>query len=281
MNAPAQQPQANPAADIDALKAKLKATWMDGDYASFAKFLEPGAVEVLQSWNIAPGERMLDVACGAGQIVIPAAHAGVIATGVDIAANQIAAARARAEDEGLSAQFDEGDAENLPYEDGGFDVVTSMFGAMFAPRPEPVAAELARVTRSGGRLFMANWTPSCMVGQIFKVIAGHVPPPPGMTPPPLWGDEETVMERLDPYFKNIKLTHKVYPKWTYPFSEADVVTWFRRLYGPTVRAFGALDEHGRASLSKGIEQVFREYNLANDGTCLLNGVYLDVSAVRR
>ncbi|WP_334188785.1 class I SAM-dependent methyltransferase, partial [Noviherbaspirillum sp.] len=170
--------------DMQALKAKLKATWMSGDYGHFATYLEPGALDFLNRLAIEPGTRMLDVACGAGQIAIPAARAGVKVTGVDIASNLIEQARNRARTEGVEVQFDEGDAEMLPYDHARFDLVVSLIGAMFAPRPERVAAELLRVCRPGGRIVMANWTPEGHVGQMFKIIGKHVPPSPLMASPP-------------------------------------------------------------------------------------------------
>src|SRR5215216_3438892 len=145
--------------EMEAVKAKMKANWMAGDYATFAHYMEPGALKLLAGWKIPAGVRLLDVACGAGQIAIPAARAGVQATGLDIAPNWIEQARARASAEGLTAQFDEGDAEQLPYDDASFDVVVSLVGAMFAPRPDRVAAEFVRVCRPKGRIIMANWTP--------------------------------------------------------------------------------------------------------------------------
>lgn len=163
--------------EMESLKARLKATWMAGDYGHFAKYLEPGALEFLARLAVAPGTRMLDVGCGAGQIAIPAARAGVRVTGVDIALNSIEQARARALAESLDIRFDEGDAEMLAFDDGSFDLVVSLIGAMFAPRPERVAAELIRVCRPAGRIVMANWTPEGFVGQMFKTIGKHVPPP--------------------------------------------------------------------------------------------------------
>src|ERR687893_2386865 len=154
------------ATEMETLKARLKATWMSGDYGTFAKYLEPGALEFLGRLRVEPGTEMLDVACGAGQISIPAARDGARVTGVDIATNSIERARARAQDEGLDARFDEGDAEELPYGDASFDVVVSLFGAMFAPRPERVAAELVRVCRPGGRIAVADWTPGGFVGRM-------------------------------------------------------------------------------------------------------------------
>jgi ubiquinone/menaquinone biosynthesis C-methylase UbiE len=228
-----------------------------------------------------PGIAVLDVACGAGQIAIPAAHGGVRVYGIDIASNLIEHARRRAEAEGVVARFDEGDAEQLPYADASFDVVTSLIGAMFAPRPQKVVAELARVCRPGGRLCMANWTPTSMVGLMFKQVADHVPPPPGLTPPLLWGDEDTVLKRLGDCFSEIRLTRKIYPRWRFPFSASEVVDFFRTNYGPVKRAFEALDVAGQRSLHAGLEAVFSTYNQARDGSVELRAEYLDVVAVRR
>jgi SAM-dependent methyltransferase len=168
--------------DMTAVKTRMKAAWEAGDYATFATYMEPGAVDLLEAWGVEPGQRLLDVGCGAGQLAIPAARMGLEATGVDIAANLVARARERAAAEGLSARFDEGDAEALPYEDGSFDIVASIFGAMFAPRPERVAAELLRVCRPGGRVLMGNWTPGSFPAQMFRTVARYVPPPD--VPPP-------------------------------------------------------------------------------------------------
>ena len=267
--------------DIHAIKAKMKATWMDGDYAAFARYMEPGALSILSEWDIAPATQLLDVGCGAGQIAIPAARAGVQVTGVDIADNLIEHARRRATVEGLAVRFEVADAEDLPYADASFDAVTSLIGAMFAPQADKVAAELARVCRPGGRLCMANWTPTGMVGKMFKVIAAHVPPPPGIAPAPLWGDEDTVMERLRDGFTEIQLSRKIYPAWHYPLSVPDVVSLFFHYYGPTKRAFGALAAAKQASLRKGLIEVFNAHNEARDGFTLLRGEYLDVRAVRR
>ena len=145
--------------DMEALKARLKATWMAGDFGQIAKASEIAAEQFIARCAIKPGMRVLDVACGTGNLAIPAAKAGALVTGADIATNLLEEARARAEREGVTAQFDEGDADQLAYPDVSFDLVVSMFGAMFAPRPERVSAELVRVCRQGGRIVMANWTP--------------------------------------------------------------------------------------------------------------------------
>ncbi|MCK6499566.1 MAG: class I SAM-dependent methyltransferase, partial [Nitrospira sp.] len=148
------------------LRARLKAMWMAGDYDRFSRYLEAGARDFYERLDLAPGCRLLDVACGSGQLALLAARDGAQVTGVDIAGNLVARAKERAQAEGLSARFEEGDAEALPYEAARFDVVVSLIGAMFAPRPEEVAQELLRVCAPGGTLAMGNWTPQGFVGQM-------------------------------------------------------------------------------------------------------------------
>jgi SAM-dependent methyltransferase len=265
--------------EMATLKTRLRATWMAGDYGHFAQYLEAGALDILARVPLAPGARVLDVACGAGQLAIPAARAGARVTGIDIAANSIEQARARAYAEGLDAQFDEGDAEALPYADGSFDVVVSLIGATFAPRPERVAAELVRVTRPGGRIVMANWTAEGFVGQMFKIIGQHVPPSPLMPSPLKWGHEATVRERLSAGVADLKLTKRLYP-FRYPFSPAEAVEFYREYYGPANRAFAALDASGQAALRHDLEQLWTNHNQATDGTTYVEPEYLEVVAVR-
>lgn len=265
--------------EMETLKARLKATWMAGDYGYFARYLELGALEFLARIPIEPGDRLLDVACGAGQLAIPAARAGAIVTGIDIATNWIEQARARARAEGLEARFDEGDAEMLPYEDATFDLVVSLIGAMFAPRPERVAAELVRVCRPGGRIVMANWTPDGFVGKMFRIIGRHVPPSPLMAPPTKWGDEATVRERLKEGILELQLTRRLYP-FRYPFSPAEVVEFYRMYYGPLNRAFAALDVAGQAALRHDLERLWTEHNIDTSGATHCEPEYLEVIAIR-
>src|SRR5215211_805630 len=226
--------------EMEALKTRLRVTWMSGDYSHFATYLKPGALEFLSRINVEPGARILDVACGAGQTSIPMSRAGAKVTGVDIAANLIEQARARAQAEHLDARFEEGDAEMLPYADGSFDMVISLIGAMFAPRPELVAAEMKRVCRPGGKIIMGNWTPGGFVGQMFKIHGKHVPPPAIMAAPVKWGDEETIRERFKEGISHLKISRRIYP-FRYPFSTYEVVEFFRNYYGPSYTAFAALD----------------------------------------
>lgn len=268
--------------DIQTIKSKHKATWEDGDYANFARYMEDGAIEVLDSWNISTGKSMLDVGCGSGQTAIPAAKKGIKVTGIDIAENLIQHARKRAVEAKLTTQFDVGDAEDLPYKDKSFNVVISMFGAMFAPRPEKVVSEFARVLEPGGQLYMANWTPTSMPAQMFKCVSNIVPPPPGFIPPVLWGDDETVKQRLVDDFIDIQLNRKTYPQWHYPFSSNELVHLFRTHFGPVKRAFDVSDQDQQILLYQDLENIYRNNSEQhNDILTITGGEYLEVIATRR
>jgi len=265
--------------ELSALKTKLRAAWSAGDFGQIAKYYENDAADFIKRLNLKPGMKVLDVACGTGNLAIPAARIGATVTGVDIAPNSVEQARENAKAEGLNAQFDEGDAEALPYADASFDAVVTMFGAMFAPRPELVAAELKRVCRPGGFIAMANWTPSGFIGQMFKITSTHVPPPPGMAAPVLWGVEETVRERFGEGISKLD-TRLQKVTWVFPFSPAEVVEHFRLYYGPAQKALGSLDEQKGAALRKDLDQLWETHNEATDGTTKVEAEYLEVVAVR-
>ena len=265
--------------ELETLKSKLRATWTAGDFGQIARAYTKGAEQFVERLNLQSGMTLLDVACGSGNLAIPAARAGAAVTGMDIAPAMVEQARENAKREGLQAQFDEGDAEALKYEDNSFDVVATMFGAMFAPRPELTASELLRVCKHGGRIAMANWTPAGFVGQMFKTTASHVPPPAGMPSPVLWGVEETVRERLGSGVSSLEATPRNII-FKFPFPPADVVEHFRNYYGPTQKAFGALDEVGQAALRKDLENLWTENNRVTDGTTEIESQYLEVIATR-
>ena len=265
--------------ELSALKTKLKATWSAGDFGQIARYYADEAEAFIKRLDLKPGMKVLDVACGTGNLAIPAARLGATVTGVDIAANSVEQARQNAKAEGLSAKFDEGDAEGLPYDDASFDAVVTMFGAMFAPRPELVASELKRVCRPGGFIAMANWTPGGFIGQMFKITSSHIPPPPGMTSPVLWGVEEKVRERFGEGISKVE-TRLQKVTWAFPFSPAEVVEHFRLYYGPAQKAMGALDEQKGAALRKDLEELFTTHNQATDGTTRVEAEYLEVVAVR-
>lgn len=270
---------AGASSEMSALKTKLRATWIAGDFGQIARFYTDEAADFVNRLGLKPGMKVLDVACGTGNLALPAARAGAEVTGVDIAPNLVEQARENATREGLKAKFDEGDAEALPYDDASFDVVATMFGAMFAPRPELVAAELKRVCRPGGVIAMANWTPAGFIGQMFKTMGAHVTPPAGMPSPLLWGVEENVRQRLGEGISRLESRPQML-KFAFPFSPAEVVEHFRSYYGPTQKAFGTLDESKQAALRKDLEQLWATHNRATDGTTDVDSEYLEVIATR-
>lgn len=265
---------------LDPVNARVKAMWSAGDFGRIARSYERGAADFIARIGIRAGERVLDVACGSGNLTLPTARAGARVIGVDIAPNLVAQARARAAAEGLDIQIDEGDCEALPYPDDSFDTVTSMFGAMFAPHPERAAAEMVRVCRPGGRIAMANWTAAGFAGQMFKVVATHVPPPPDVPPPLLWGDEATVRERFKNAAADIKLTRHLIDL-EYPFPPAEVVEHFRLYFGPTVNAFAALDAAGQEALRRDLIAHWSKHNHAPGAATHVQSEYLEVLITRR
>jgi SAM-dependent methyltransferase len=266
------------AREADPLTERARATWTSGDFGRIAKGFETGAGEFVARLGLDADERVLDVACGTGNLALPAARAGAIVTGVDIAPNLIAQAKHNAELEKLSVTFDIGNVEQLPYESETFDTVITMFGAMFAARPDRAAGELLRVTRSGGRIAMASWTPTGFIGEMFKVTSRYVVPPAGVPSPLLWGTEDAVRERLGPGTKGLTLTRRMMAM-EYPFGPEETVNYFRLWYGPTLRAFAGLDDDGRASLRVDLEGLWRDHNRASDGTTRVQSEYLEVIAV--
>jgi len=270
------------AVEMDRLKIRLKETWMAGDYDRFSRYMEQGARVFYEQLDIPAGCELLDVACGSGQVALWAARDGVNASGVDIAPNLIQRAQARAKAEGLNARFVEGDAEALPFEDASFDVVTSLFGAMFAPHPDLVARELLRVCSPGGTIAMGNWTREGFVGQMFKTFAKFIAPS-GMPAPVLWGDEAVVRQRLghgvSDLVSDLRMTRRLYD-FTYPFPPAEVVEFFRQYYGPTNRAFESLNDSDGRQLREELEELWSEHNRAGDELTVVQAEYLEVIATR-
>jgi SAM-dependent methyltransferase len=263
--------------EMEALKGKLRATWMAGDFGVIARMIAHGGDEFVDRLNIKPGMKVLDVACGTGNTAIPEAKKGAEVTGLDLASNLIEQARARAESEGVKVKFDVGDVEDLPYEDATFDAVVTMFGAMFAPRPDVTASEMKRVCRSGGFIAMGNWTPEAFVGQMFKIGSKHVPPPPGMSPPLQWGMEDMVRERFSEGISDLQMNRRKI-MFTFAGSPADVVEHFRQYFGPTQKAFDSLDEAGQAALRKDLVGLWTEHNQATDGSTKVESEYLEIVA---
>lgn len=266
--------------ETDPVTERVRATWTSGDFGRIARGYSRGSGEFIARLGFEPGERVLDLACGTGNLALPAARIGAAVTGVDIAPNLIAQAQARAAADGLLITFDIGDAEQLPYADGRFETVVTMFGAMFAARPERVLAEMVRVTRSGGRIAMANWTPSGFIGDMFRITSGYVTPPAGLPSPLLWGTDDAVRARFGDSVSSLTLTRRLIT-FEYPFGPEEVVNHFRLWYGPTLRAFASLDETKRDGLRRDLETLWSENNRAKDGTTRVQSEYLEVLAVVR
>ena len=266
--------------ESDPTTDRVRATWTSGDFGRIARGYERGAAEFIARLGFSSQDRVLDLACGTGNLALPAARTGASVIGVDIAPNLISQAKARAADEGLAIDFQVGNAERLRLRDGSVDAVVTMFGAMFAARPERAAAEMLRVTRSGGRIAMANWTPTGFIGQMLKATVKHTPAPVGVPSPLLWGTDEAVQERLGAGLASLVLTRRLIT-FEYPFGPEETVNQFRLWYGPTLRAFANLDESGRKRLQEDLVRLWSDHNLAVDGTTRVHSEYLEVIGVAR
>ncbi len=267
--------------NLEALKAKQKATWESGDFGQIARTIETTAEEFMARLLLKPGAQVLDVACGTGNLAVIAARRGGVVSGLDLADNLIEQARIRAVRADLPIDFRQGDAEALPYAEAQFDLVVSMFGVMFAPRPHLATAELQRVTKPGGQIALANWTPEGFLGKMFAVFKAHLPPPPAGVPSPMgWGDEATVRSRLGQGFEEVRLTRRI-ATMRYPFPPAETVEFFRQYYGPTQRAFASLDPAAQTALRRDLVELQTAYNRSQDASATeVAAEYLEVVAVR-
>ena len=264
----------------DALTERSRRVWGAGDYDRISAGFREGAEWFVARRNLQPRQIVLDVASGSGNLTIPAARTKAYVTGLDLVPSLLAKAEEWARREGVSVALDEGNAEELPYADAQFDVVMSMFGVMFAARPDKVVAELARVTRPGGQVALANWTRDGFIGRMLALHVKRVPPPAGVPSPLLWADENTLRERFDE--RTWRLTTAVRSvTFKYPHSPAGSVELFRAAYGPTVRTFEALDENQRALFADELTGHWTAQNRATDGSTEVESEYLEVVAVRR
>jgi ubiquinone/menaquinone biosynthesis C-methylase UbiE len=230
--------------DLEAVTMRQQATWATGDYAAIGARIVIMSERLVDNADLRAGDRVLDVACGSGNATLAAARAGCRAVGLDYVPSLLERARARAEVEGLPVELVEGDAQALPFVEGEFDAATSVVGVMFAPDQEACASEFLRVTRPGGKIALASWTPDGFIGQMFKVIASHVPPLPGVRPPLQWGSEDRIEELFGSgasEIRNERQTHM----FRLPTAQA-FVDEMRDYYGPMNKAFEALGDGGGA-----------------------------------
>ena len=266
-----------------------KALWEKGDFTRLAETMRESGTALIESLGISKGMEILDLGCGDGTTAIPAARLGADVLGVDIARNLVAAGNKRAKEAGLSnCRFQEGDATNLQeLETESFDLVVSIFGAMFAPKPFDVAAEMVRVTRKGGRIVMGNWIPGdpTLVAQILKISSAYTPAAPeGFISPMLWGLEGNVAERFGKAgipAENISFVRDTYT-FNAPYSPSKFVEQFKTFYGPTMNAFEAAEKNGKsAELQRELEALFVSQNKSTDaGKTTIPATFLRVTVTR-
>ena len=268
-----------PAPDFTAIKQRQQATWASGDYAIVGTTLQIVGESLAEAVDVRAGERVLDVAAGNGNVTLAAARRYADVTSTDYVSSLLEKGAERARAEGLAVRFQVADLEDLPFDDGSYDIVVSTFGCMFAPNHPKAASEMMRVVRKGGRIGMANWTPEGFIGRLFKLIGAHVPPPAGVKSPALWGNEAHLRTLFGAGIDGIQCTRRHF-NFRYR-SAAHFVQVFREFYGPTHKAFSALDETGRKGLERDLLALLGEMNTAGDKSLIVPSEYLEVVITKR
>jgi ubiquinone/menaquinone biosynthesis C-methylase UbiE len=261
------------------IKQRQQATWASGDFAVIGVTLQIVGETLAEAVDIRAGERVLDVAAGNGNATLAAARRFADVTSTDYVPDLLDNGRTRAAAEGLEVNFQVADAEDLPFPDGSFDVALSTFGAMFTPDHARPAREMLRVVRDGGRIGLANWTPEGFIGQLFKVVGAYIPPPAGLKSPALWGTEPHIVELFGAEAADIRTTRR-----NFNFRYRSAAHWiqvFRDFYGPTHKAFAALDPPGQDALAKDIAALLNRCNTAGPASLVVPGEYLEVVIVRK
>ncbi|MEM5385545.1 class I SAM-dependent methyltransferase [Paraburkholderia phymatum] len=265
--------------DLAAIKSKQQATWASGDFAVIGTTLQIVGESLAEAIDVRAGERVLDVAAGNGNATLAAARRFAHVTSTDYVPALLEKGKARADAEGLEVDFKVADAEDLPFEDASFDVVLSTFGAMFTPDHTRPAREMLRVLRDGGRIGLANWTPEGFIGQLFKLIGGYLPPPAGLKSPALWGTEPHIVALFGSEATDILCQRK-----QFNFRYRSVAHWiqvFREFYGPTLKAFAALDPSMQTALEQDIADLLDRFNVAGTSSLVVPGEYLEVVIRKR
>ena len=265
--------------DFTAIKKRQQAAWASGDYAVVGTTLQIVGECLAEAIDVRAGECVLDVAAGNGNATLAAARRFAQVTSTDYVPHLLDKGRERARAEGLHVHFETADVENLPFANASFDIVLSTFGAMFAPNHEQTAREMMRVLRPGGRLGMANWTPDSFIGRLFKIIGKHVPPPAGAKSPALWGSEAHLGELFGTSAANIRCERRHF-KFRYR-SAAHFIDVFREFYGPTHKAFAALDAQGALGLERDITALLDEMNIAGAASLVVPSEYLEIVITQR
>jgi ubiquinone/menaquinone biosynthesis C-methylase UbiE len=267
------------APDFTAIKQRQQATWASGDFAVIGTTLQIVGELLAEAADIRAGERVLDVAAGNGNATLAAARRFAQVTSTDYVPALLDKGRERARAEGLTVAFQVADVEDLPFEDDSFDAVLSTFGAMFTPDHQRPADEMLRVLRDGGRIGLANWTPDGFIGRLFKVIGAYVPPPAGLQSPALWGTEPHIVELFGPQAAQIRCERRHF-NFRYR-SAAHWVQVFRDFYGPTHKAFAALDEAGKQAMERDIIALLVQMNIAGPTSLIVPAEYMEVVISKR
>lgn len=264
---------AQPAPDLAALKSRQQSAWASGDYSVIGARLQIVGENLCEALDLRSGEKVLDIAAGNGNATLAAARRWAEVTSTDYVPELLERGRERAIANGLAVNFQQADAEALPFKDASFDVVVSTFGVMFTPDQDKAAKEMLRVSRRGGRIGMANWTPESFIGQVFKTIGKHIPPMPGVRSPALWGTKARLEEMFDGQ-AGIEATSRMY-NFRYR-SPAHWLEVFRTWYGPVYKAFEALPQPGKTALEEDFLALIARFNRAKDGTMVVPAEYLEV-----
>ncbi len=265
--------------DFDAIKQRQQAAWASGDFAVIGTTLQIVGENLAEAVDIRAGERVIDVAAGNGNATLAAARRFAQVTSTDYVPHLLDKAAGRAAAEGLDVSFRVADAEALPFADASFDVALSSFGTMFAPQHARAAAELTRVIRPGGRIGLANWTPGGFIGELFRAIGAHVPPPAGTRSPMLWGEEAYLVELFGAQAQAIRCTRRHF-NFRY-HSAGHFIDVFRTFYGPTHKAFAALDPDGQACLQHELTALLERWNVGGAHSLVVPGEYLEVVITRQ
>lgn len=278
--APAKAPAATEAnVDFNAIKQRQQVTWASGDYGTIGMRLQIVGELLAETVDLRADERVLDVAAGNGNATLAAARRFARVTSTDYVPELLDKGAVRAGAEGLDIRFQVADAEALPFEDGSFDVALSTFGVMFTPEPAKAARELKRVVRGGGRIGLANWTPEGFIGDLFRVIAGYVPPPAGLQSPMLWGTEPRIVELFGPDATDIRCERRLF-NFRYR-SAAHWIEVFRDFYGPTHKAYAALDPARQARLTDDLTALLERRNVGGANSLVVPGEYLEIVITRK
>jgi ubiquinone/menaquinone biosynthesis C-methylase UbiE len=265
------------AVDLTALKARQQASWSSGDYALIGTTLQIVGEQLCESLDVRSGQKVIDVAAGNGNVSLAAARRGCEVTSTDYVPHLLERARERAVAERFDIVFREADAEALPFPDESFDVVVSTFGVMFTPNQDKAAAEMLRVCSRGGKIGLANWTPTGFIGQVFKTIGKHLPPP-AVKSPALWGTRERIAELFEQDAASIATTTR-----SFVFRYHSPAHWlhvFKTYYGPLLKAFAALDAHSQALLENDLIELVARFNHAGDESMVVPSDYLEVVITR-